>query len=360
MRALTDPRSPAPDAPARRTSGRERAASIFSGRALDRDERVLIALTIGVAAAIGALLVFLSEPHFVAKDFTYPWRAARALLAGHDPYQEIRPAGPYPFESYFPYPLPAALIGVPFAPLPAAVGGALFFGLSAGALAFALTREGMGRLWLFCSPSFAMAAALGQWSPLVIAAALLTPLAWALTCKPTLGAALFLYRPSWRTAWMGLAFVALSLLVVPRWPLEWLEATRHVPHHPAPVLRPFGVLALIALVRWRTPEGRLVAAMSLVPQNLYFYDQLPLLLAARSGRAGAVLVASSWVAFAATRLSCRDPWFCGREAEPWVLGLIYLPAALIVVLEGRRRPAAAGGVPGGPADASVATARPEG
>jgi MFS family permease len=346
-------------APRRRASGEERPASIFSGRSLDRDERVLVALTIGVAAAIAALLVFVSEPRFVAKDFTYPWRAARALLAGLDPYRVIRPSGPYPFESYFPYPLTAALVGVPFAPLPAAVGGALFFGLATGALAYALTRGGMGRLWLFCSPSFAMAAALGQWSPLVMAAALLTPLAWALTSKPTLGAALFLYRPSWRALWLALAFVALSLLVLPRWPLEWLEAARHTPHHFAPVLRPFGVLALVALVRWRAPEGRLVAAMACVPQNLYFYDQLPLWLAARSGRAAAALTASSWVAFAAVRLTCRDPFFCGREAEPWVIGLIYLPAALIVLLEGRRRPDAADPAADPAAAGSVATAGPE-
>lgn len=352
---------------ARRSSGGERAASIFSGRPLDRDERVLIALTIGVAAAIGALLVFISEPRFAAKDFTYPWRAARALLAGLDPYRVIRPTGPYPFESYFPYPLPAALVGVPFAPLPAAVGGALFFGLSSGALAYALTRDGMGRLWLFCSPSFAMAAALGQWSPLVMAAALVAPLGWALACKPTLGAALFLYRPSWRALWMGLVFVALSLLILPRWPLEWLEATRHVPHHFAPVLRPFGALALLALVRWRAPEGRIVAAMSLVPQNLYFYDQLPLWLAARSGWAGAALTATSWLAFVAVRLSCDDPHFCGREAEPWVIALLYLPAVAIVLFEGRHRPPAdAGATPAGaalherPAAGSVATVRPEG
>ena len=330
-----------------------RQASIFSGRTLDRDERVLIALTIGVAAGIAALLVFASEPLFAAKDFTYPWRAARALLAGRDPYQVIRPTGPYPFESYFPYPLPAAFVGIPFAWLPPGVGGALFFGLSTGALAYALTRQGMGRLWLFCSPSFAMAAALGQWSPLIMAGALMTPFAWALTCKPTIGAALFAYRPSRRTVWIGLAVLALSLVVLPRWPLEWIAAARHAPHHYAPVLRPLGALALVALVRWRTPEGRLVAAMSCVPQNLYFYDQLPLWLAARSGRAAAALTASSWIAFYMTERACGTELFCGREAEPWVIALIYLPAAAIVLVEGRRRRPAL--VAAAPAERSVAT-----
>ena len=32
----------------------------------------------------------LSHPQHFAKDLSYPWRAARALLDGHDPYQVIQ------------------------------------------------------------------------------------------------------------------------------------------------------------------------------------------------------------------------------------------------------------------------------
>ena len=250
----------------------------------------------------------------------------------------IRPSGPYPYESVFPYPLTAALAVLPFAFVPAAIGGALFFGLSAGAMAYALSRDGLGRFWVFCSAPFGMALALGQWSPLMVAATLLSPLAWALACKPTLGAALFAYRPSWRTALMGAALVALSLLVIPGWPQEWLHAVFAGPHHRAPIARPLGVLALLALLRWRSPEGRLVGLMACVPQNLYFYDQLPLWLAARSGRSAFALTVSSWIAVIGMRLNCRSELFCGAEAEPWVLGLIYLPATAIVLAEGDWRP----------------------
>lgn len=289
---------------------------------------------IGLAAALGAFVVFVGNPEFVAKDFTYPWRAARALLAGDDPYRVIRPSGPYPYESVFPYPLPAAVVAVPFALVPAMVGGALFFGLSAGAMAYALSRDGLGRMWAFCSAPFAMAAALGQWSPLMVAATLLPSLGWALACKPTLGAALFAYRPSRRAALAGAALVALSLVLLPRWPIEWLEGVFAGEHHRAPIARPLGLLALLALLRWRSAEGRLVGLMACVPQNLYFYDQLPLWLAARTGREGFILTVASWLAFAGMRLNCTSQLFCGKEAEPWVLGLIYLPATAIVLASG--------------------------
>ena len=291
---------------------------------------------IGVAAALGAFVVFATNPEFVAKDFTYPWRAARALLAGDDPYRVIRPSGPYPFESVFPYPLPAAVVAIPFALVPAAVGGALFFGLSTGAMAYALSRDGLGRMWAFCSAPFAMAAALGQWSPLMVAATLLPSLGWALACKPTLGAALFAYRPSWRAVAAGAALVALSFALLPRWPVEWLQGAFGGQHHTDPLPPPAPLLALLALLRWRSPEGRLVGLMACVPQNLYFYDQLPLWLAARTGRDGFILTVASWLAFAGMRLNCTSELFCGKEAEPWVLGLIYLPATAIVLASGDR------------------------
>lgn len=280
---------------------------------------------------MAAFVVFALYPFMGAKDFTYPWRAARALVDGLDPYVVIRPTGHYPYESPFPYPLPAAFAALPFAWLVPTVAGALFYGISAALMAWALGRDGLWRFWAFASAPFAMATVLAQWSPLLVAAALLTPLAWALACKPTLGAALFAYRPTPRAALLVAAVVAVSLAVQPRWPAEWLDAVRHVERHPAPVLRPFGFIALFALLRWRTPEGRLVAAMACVPQNLYFYDQLPLWLVPRNGREAFAMSALSWVALGAANLTCHRAYFCGPEAEPWVIWLVYVPATLLVL-----------------------------
>ncbi|WP_275831618.1 hypothetical protein [Roseisolibacter sp. H3M3-2] len=273
----------------------------------------------------------------VAKDFTYPWRAARALLAGQDPYVVIQPTGPYPYESRFPYPLPAAVVTLPLAPLAATVGAAHFFGLSAGAFAWALLRDGggLGRLWALAGAPFCMALAVVQWGPLVLLGALVPAFAWTLSLKPTLGLALFAWRPSWRAVIGGAVLALIAMLWVPAWPLEWVRAATQTTGHPAPVTQPFGWLPLLALLRWRDPDARLIAVLACVPQNPFFYDQLPLALVARSGWSAFGLAALSWVGYAGTRMHCSDPNFCGAEAVPWTIGLVYVPATLLVLARGR-------------------------
>jgi hypothetical protein len=133
----------------------------------------------------------------------------------------------------------------------------------------------------------------------------------------------------------GRCSASCPLLVLPRWPLEWVEAARHTVGHPGFVTRPFGWLPLLALLRWRDRDARLVAVLACVPQNPYFYDQLPLWLVARSGRTAFALTALSWLAYAATTRVCADPHFCGEEGAPWVLWLIYVPATLLVLARGR-------------------------
>jgi hypothetical protein len=315
-------------------------ASIFSGRVLGRTERAVLAIVIGLACGVGVWIMIQRGPWLVAKDFTYPWRAARALLAGQDPYVVIQPIGGYPFENRFPYPLSAAVAVLPIAWLNAATSAALFFGLSTAALTWGMLAEGgLWRLWLLASAPFAMTLALVQWGPLLMAGALLPALGWALVCKPTVGFALFGSRPSWSAAAGCAALIAISLLFLPGWPLEWLRTVTHVEGHPALVTRPFGWIPLLALLRWRDPDARLVALMAVVPQNPYLYDQLPLWLVARTGRSALALAALSWIAFAGTLLTCADGGFCGPEAEPWVIWLLYVPATLLVFLRGARRAA---------------------
>lgn len=308
------------------------AQSIFSGRPLARHERVQIAVLIGIAAGIAALLAFGKMPDMLARDFTYPWRGARALVEGQDPYQVIRPAGPSPFDMWFMYPLTASLAVLPLAFAPVQLAGALFVAAGAALLTYALSTNGMGKLWILASAPFGMAVVLAQWSPILIAAAFLTPLAWLLTCKP-IGLALFVARPGWRAASLCAAFLALAFAVQPSWLLQWVRNAQTVSAHGAPVLHPLGALSLLALLRWRRPEARLVGAMTLIPQNLYFYDQLPLLLVARSGRSTFLLVVLSWVAWGLTKWRCTDTHFCGHEAQIPILALVYAPAALTILLE---------------------------
>jgi hypothetical protein len=305
--------------------------SIFSGRPLATSERLVIAVTLGLGAGLAAFLAFRVIPGMFTRDFTYPWRAARALLAHQDPYMVIMPSGPPPFDMSFMYPITAGIAALPFAFLAPQLAGALFVALSCGVLAFLLMRRGLGQCWLLLSVPFGLAIVLAQWSPLLMAGALTVPLSWVLVCKPTIGLALFAWRPSWKSAAVCSAFVAIVFAVNPFWVGEWWNAARSVPGHGAPITHPFGFLPLIALVRWRNPAARLVVIMTLVPQNLDFYDQLPLFFAATTGVEMFGLTALSWIAWGGTRLQCSDAYFCGTQAAPWIIGLLYLPATLLVL-----------------------------
>ena len=139
-----------------------------------------------------------SVPNLMARDFSWPWRAARALLQGHDPYQVVSATGDYPFNVGLFYPLPAAILALPVAPFLPAIAGAIFVAVSAGLLGWAVSTEGWRRMSLFLSAPFCMAALLGQWSMLLTAAALLPTLQFVCVAKPTIGFATWLHRPSWR------------------------------------------------------------------------------------------------------------------------------------------------------------------
>ena len=123
-----------------------------------------------LCGAWGAFITYFSlivAPNHLAKDFSWPWRAARVLLEGHNPYDVIRATGPYPFNVGLFYPLAA----LPFAWFQPAVAGALFFGISSALLAFGLTRtrDDLAKLPLFVSAPFCMAGVLAQWAPLMTA-----------------------------------------------------------------------------------------------------------------------------------------------------------------------------------------------
>lgn len=305
--------------------------SVFSGRPLTRPERAVVGLGVGVLAAVRTWGALHPAPALLGKDFTYPWRAARALLDGRNPYDVIVPAGPYPLESHLPYPLPAAFPALPVAHLPVDVAATVFMAVTCCLFGYAFSRDGLWRLWALASVAFVLTTALVQWSPLVIAGALLPGAAWALALKPTLGAALFAYRPSWWAVVGGALVMLAALALVPTWPVDWIRSVRTLPSHPSPVTQPWGWLPLLALLRWRLPEARLVAAMALVPQNLYFYDQLPLWLVPWNALGTLTLSAGSWLAWAIAARDCPTN-FCGPSAAPWIIALLYLPATAMALL----------------------------
>jgi hypothetical protein len=286
---------------------------------------------------VAALVHALHPPSMLAWDFTWPWRAARALLARQDPYAVIRSTGAFPFDAPFKYPLPAAIVALPFAPFAGSVAGAAFAGTSAALLCFALLTRARERLTMLVSAPFLCAIGSCQWSPLLVAATLLPGAAGLLAAKPNLGVALFAARPSRAAIFGGVLLVLVSFALVPHWPLEWAAAVRSdSPYYRVPITVGVGPVLLVALLRWRTPEARLLAAMACVPQVLSFYDQLPLLLVARTQRESLWLTMATLAAYiggahAVARAGVWNQRAAPYYLQPWALAGCYVPALVVVL-----------------------------
>lgn len=294
-------------------------------------DQVILAIAIGCWGAFIAYFSMRSHAMHLAKDFSFPWRAARILLDGNDPYQVIQATGPYPFNVRFFYPLPAALIALPLARLRPEIAGGIWIGVSSALLAWGVLRTAPHRLWMFASAPFIQAAILGQWSPIITAAALTPSLQFLLAGKPTTGFAAWIYRPSWRGVIGGILLVLLAFLVQPNWLSEWRAAMPSTTRYRGPALTLMGAFLFLALLRWRRREGRLFMALALAPQLPVFYEQLLLWLVPSSRWRSLSLTLCSWVGYLAWyphRMSSQQNEF----AFPWMLFTIYAPALVFLLL----------------------------
>jgi hypothetical protein len=298
-------------------------------------------LRAGVAVAIGAglfglyLLYAAMHPGNGAGDFGFPLRAARILIAGGDPYREMVPGVPGAAGAFL-YPLPAALVAVPFAGLEPDFAAAAFVGLSGGMLAFALSRAGWWRLVALMSPAFLLAFSVANWPPLLMTAALVPGLGWLAAAKPNIGLVAFAYRPRWSSVIGGLVIVVVSLIAIPRWPSEWLAhvVRQEIAHSPT-FAWPLGVVGLAGLLRWRTPEGRALVAFTLIPVSVFPYDHLMLWLIPGTFREILLLTWTAWLTAPALLLFNGAP---SRATLLLIQGTIALgtvvPATVLVL----RRP----------------------
>ena len=298
----------------------------------ERVGRVLLVLSI--ALACGYFTFVTARPDYVTTDYEYLWRAARLWGSGVDPYL-VKPRAAWLhlwplFDPLF-YPLPAVLFAGLFAGWELAISQVIFVSLASAFLAWRLSRRALWPLLIFVTPSFWMAAFLGQWSPWLTLAALVPGAGFLLACKPTIGLACFCYRPTWRSFASGLMILALSLALMPSWPWEWLSNLEWVQRHPPALLTPGGFVLALAVLRWRQREARLLLAMACVPQLLFFADQLPLFLVSRTRReavlftvagavVGAIWVSRHFMRYAAVQLT-----------GPYVMLACYLPALWIVM-----------------------------
>jgi hypothetical protein len=191
-----------------------------------------------------------------------------------------------------------------------------------------------------------------QWSPLLVAAVLSSSLGAIVFAKPTIGCALAVYRLDgawWRRTLLGAGLLcALAFALQPAWLQSWVGALsvrpaaytgigRHTAQYLAPITCTGGAVVLLALLRWRRPEARLLIALACAPQVLYGYELVPLLL---------LVPATRREALGLTLLSHTIPFFPTPPPEQ-VLGnwellfraignasiwAVYAPAVLVILM----------------------------
>jgi hypothetical protein len=298
--------------------------------------RLFVAIVVGVLSGIRTTILLRGKDY--PGDFAQVWYAARSILSGQDPYKLIGPGRPFAFDFEFHYPLPAAVLGIPLSPLSADVAQGVFVGFGLGCLAWALMEYGHAPLIGLLSAAVGSAIDSVQWSPLLAAATVLTPVGIAYAAKPTIGLAMFAARPSRWALLGGLAVTVIAFIAIPGWVAEWRNALANRTGMTTLVLHPGGAFALLSLLRWRRPEARMLAVLACVPVTPALYETVPLLLIPRRWWEAALLVlASYFVLGLAMRAPLPDVSYYAAHMENSanVIALILYPLATLMVL--RRR-----------------------
>ncbi len=262
-----------------------------------------------------------------AGDLGYVTRLFHDLVNGIDPYSF--PVSVTPMA----YPLTAALATSPLALLSPELAAGVFFGLSSMLLVMALTRQGQWwMLLILLAMPYWQALLTVQWSPLLLAVAFYPVLLPLTLCKPTIGFPVAMTRMTWPRFFACAAFVLISLLIMPDWPIRWLGHQADPGQYVPPLFTlPFGPILLLALRRWRDSRAWVLVLMAAMPQRLW-YDMLLIFLIARTPRQILVLVIGTWLAFWAWRLFFPD------LANTLVILCVYYPALLIVLKDTPQNP----------------------
>jgi hypothetical protein len=298
-----------------------------------------------VAIAGAALSAFiaggraLTEPKWPT-DFDQMRFAVHALVSGRNPYHLIGPGLEFGWEWGLYYPIHAVLLCAPFAWLPVAVGRVAFATIAGGVLAYALAGAGVRRLPAFLSAAFIIATSRTQWSPLITAAILVPVVGCVIAAKPNIGLAAMITNPSRKLLiafGAGAALLAIvGWILLPTWLTDWLTVVRRGEQKFLSVFTPVGALMLLALLRWRRPESRLLIALSCIPRTPSLYDLLPLFVIPRSVRESCILALGTHALF--WTIVAIGP-FQSFDAYAHALGrlepiYVYLPALVMIL----RRP----------------------
>ena len=277
--------------------------------------RIMVSAAIGLAT--GAFCWFLMKHlHQDAADFRWALRLAHSVLARQYPYDT-------PLEQY---PLTAGLLALPFVWLQPEVAAGLFYGASSAALAFGLTRYNYRGLLIFLAYPYWAGLITVQWSPIIAASAFFPLLLPVTMAKPQIGLPVFLTRLSVRGLVGCVMLGALSLIVMPSWPIAWIRQTSHYEHF-IPLLILPGPLLLLALTRYRHRDAILLLLTACMPQR-WFFDSFILWLIPKSRRELIWTVFFSWGAGVWRWYHAPHNF---TQVGRWTVLFIYLPMLVVVL-----------------------------
>ncbi len=152
--------------------------------------------------------------------------------------------------------------------------------------------------------------------------------------KPQLGLPVFLTHASRRGFLACIIVTAVSLAVMPSWPMLWIAQLGHYNRF-VPLLVWPGPLLLLAILRYRDRDAVLLLLAACMPQR-WFYDGFLLWLIPKTRREIVWTVFLSWVVGIWRWYHIPHSW---PEVGRWTVVFIYLPM-LVVVLCRRKYPAA--------------------
>jgi hypothetical protein len=266
------------------------------------------------------------------------WFGARAALAGRNPYELIGPGREFDYTWKLLYPMPALVAVVPLSILREQLAATVFVTVSAGLLAFGMTRDNLRLLPMLVTEAFVSSCRLGQWS-LIVTASLFFPLLGVLTAVKPQSTIPILVSSRWKKSWVAaivgsVLLLTLSFVVQPHWIDSWMHNVQTSSSMKPPVARFGGFLILLVLIRWRRPESWLIATFACLPQSVGWYGTLPLLTVPGSLVESLILAGTSALGVYFGGYFMPDSKSL-NDAFDWAGGVIvltvYLPAVIMVL-----------------------------
>jgi hypothetical protein len=294
-----------------------------------RRARTLVAAVIATLAAYLIYNGYQSAPPGWHTDFALSWFGARSLLQHQDPYPLVGIGRAFGYQDPLVYPPTAFVAVIPLAPFPEYLASTFFVWISTALLVYGMTARSWHLLPIIPSFSFLVNVRTSQWTILTTAMLFLPALAFFSLTKPQFAVPVVVSakgKESWYAAAVGsVALIGISLVLLPGWPLEWLNQVRHhTGNMHAPLTRPLGFLIPLVLLRWRRPEAWFVFLLAAMPQTWDYYNTLPLLaLAATYREACALSLVSSIGGFVWI-------WIGRSVAANWTELTLYGPAAIVL------------------------------